>query len=77
MGGDVPGIEKFDAVQGVLETNRLLIIEINRNHGLRTPEALARNVVLIRELNANVGKVVDLYKELSVQFAVTPGEAEA
>ena len=77
MGADVPGIEKFDAVQGVLETNRLLIIEINRNHGLRTPEALARNVVLIRELNANVGKVVDLYKELSVQFAVTPGEGEA
>ena len=73
----MPGIEKFDAVQGVLETNRLLIIEINRNHGLRTPEALARNVVLIRELNANVGKVVDLYKELSVQFAVTPGEGEA
>lgn len=76
MAGPVPGVEKFDAVQGVLETNRLLIIEINRNHGLRTPEALARNVVLIRELNANVGKVVQLYKELSVLFSMALGEAE-
>lgn len=37
---------------------RILINEINTNHGLRTPEALARNVVLIRELNNNTAKVV-------------------
>lgn len=36
---------------------RILINEINTNHGLRTPEALARNVVLIRELNNNTAKV--------------------
>jgi hypothetical protein len=36
---------------------RILINEINSNHESRTPEALARNVVLIRELNSNVAKV--------------------
>ena len=37
--------------------NRVLINEINSNHEARTPEALARNVVLIQELNSNVSKV--------------------
>ena len=30
-------------------------------------EDLQRNVVLIRELNINIGKVVELYRELSVR----------
>ena len=30
-------------------------------------EDLQRNVVLIRELNLNIGKVVELYRELSVR----------
>lgn len=73
-GMDVPGLDKFNTVQDVLETNQHLINQINRNHDLRTPEALARNVVLIRQLNANVGKVVELYKELSVSFATAFSE---
>ena len=36
---------------------RILINEINANHEARTPEGLARNVVLIKELNSNVSKV--------------------
>jgi len=35
----------------------VLINEINSNHEARTPEALARNVVLIQELDSNVAKV--------------------
>ena len=36
---------------------RILINEISSNHEARTPEGLARNIVLIRELNSNVAKV--------------------
>ena len=36
---------------------RLLITEINANHEGRNPEALARNQLLIRELNGNIAKV--------------------
>ena len=43
---------------------RILINEINANHEARTPEGLARNVMLIRELNSNVSKVGLLYPPL-------------
>ena len=41
----------------MLDLPRLLITEINTNHEIRTPDGLARNVYLIRELNSNVAKV--------------------
>lgn len=63
-----PGLEKFNVVQDYLEKNKLLITEINNNHEIRTPDGLARNVYLIRELNSNVSKVVELYKELSTSL---------
>ncbi|KAL3160026.1 hypothetical protein ABBQ38_010411 [Trebouxia sp. C0009 RCD-2024] len=53
-----PGLEKFNLVQDYLEKNKLLITEINTNHEIRTPDGLARNVYLIRELNSNVAKVL-------------------
>lgn len=62
-----PGVEKLNQAQDILDRNRFLINEINNNHRLRTPEALARNVVLIRELNGNIAKVVNLYRELASQ----------
>lgn len=37
---------------------RLLINEIAANHEARAPEGLARNQLLIRELNDNVAKVM-------------------
>eukprot|EP00897_Mesotaenium_endlicherianum_P000167 jgi/Mesen1/10150/ME000076S09659 len=51
-----PGFEKFNHVQAILDHNRLLINEINKNHEERNPEGLMRNVALIRELNHNVAK---------------------
>jgi hypothetical protein len=36
-------------------------------------EDLQRNVVLIRELNINIGKVVELYRELSVRCGAGQG----
>lgn len=56
-------------VQFLLDHNRLLINEINQNHKANLPEGLTRNVMLIRELNTNIGKVVDLYAHMSTNFA--------
>ena len=39
-------------------------------------EDLQRNVVLIRELNLNIGKVVELYRELSVRCGGSPVQAQ-
>ena len=36
---------------------RILISQINTNHEVGSPEALARNAVLIRELNKNIAEV--------------------
>ncbi|GMH36223.1 hypothetical protein BSKO_04091 [Bryopsis sp. KO-2023] len=66
---DSPGSEKFRTVQDVLDANRLLISQVNRNHEMRTPESLARNVVLIRELNRNLSRVVELYKDIAEVMA--------
>ena len=51
------GFDKFNAVQDLLNCNKILISEINSNHEARTPESLARNLILIRELNKNVAEV--------------------
>jgi hypothetical protein len=56
-------------VQFLLDHNRLLINEINQNHEAKVPEGLTRNVTLIRQLNSNIGKVVDLYASLSSNFS--------
>lgn len=56
-------------VQFLLDHNRLLINEINQNHEAKIPEGLTRNVMLIRELNNNIGKVVDLYATMSTNFS--------
>ena len=39
---------------------RILINEINANHEAQNPQGLARNVILIRELNNNISKVTSL-----------------
>ncbi|XP_054781339.1 protein ELF4-LIKE 4-like [Prosopis cineraria] len=51
--------------QDILDQNRLLINEINQNHSSKMPHNLSRNVGLIRELNNNIRRVVDLYADLS------------
>ncbi|KAG0586894.1 hypothetical protein KC19_2G125200 [Ceratodon purpureus] len=84
MGGGEGGGEKKAAAAGVatafksvsrqvqflLDHNHLLINEINHNQEMRLPEGLARNVHLIRDLNANIAKVADLYATLSSSFGV-------
>ncbi|OAY76739.1 Protein ELF4-LIKE 3 [Ananas comosus] len=61
--------KSFVQVQNILDQNRLLINEINQNHESKIPDNLGRNVGLIRELNSNIRRVVDLYAELSAAFA--------
>ncbi|KAG5547086.1 hypothetical protein RHGRI_012949 [Rhododendron griersonianum] len=56
-------------VQNILDQNRLLISEINQNHESKVPDNLGRNAGLIRELNNNIRRVVDLYSDLSNSFA--------
>ncbi|KAI4330698.1 hypothetical protein MLD38_028958 [Melastoma candidum] len=60
--------KSFVQVQDILDQNKLLINEINQNHESRIPDNLSRNVGLIRELNNNIKRVVDLYADLSSSF---------
>ncbi|CAA3003149.1 Hypothetical predicted protein [Olea europaea subsp. europaea] len=60
--------KNFIQVQNILDQNRVLINEINRNHESKIPDNLSRNVGLIRELNNNIRRVVDLYGHLSTSF---------
>ncbi|KAF2287145.1 hypothetical protein GH714_038414 [Hevea brasiliensis] len=60
--------KNFVQVQNILDQNRLLINEINQNHESKIPGNLGRNVGLIRELNNNIRRVVDLYADLSSSF---------
>ncbi|XP_042497070.1 protein ELF4-LIKE 4-like [Macadamia integrifolia] len=61
--------KSFVQVQHILDQNRLLINEINQNHESKIPDNLGRNVGLIRELNNNIRRVVDLYGDLSSSFS--------
>ncbi|XP_059643570.1 protein ELF4-LIKE 4-like isoform X1 [Cornus florida] len=59
----------FVQVQDILDQNKLIINEINQNHESKIPDNLTRNAGLIRELNSNIRRVVDLYADLSSSFA--------
>ncbi|KAG6395679.1 hypothetical protein SASPL_141803 [Salvia splendens] len=61
--------KSFVQVQNILDQNRVLISDINQNHESKIPDNLSRNVGLIRELNNNIRRVVDLYNDLSNSFA--------
>ncbi|GMI97834.1 ELF4-like 3 [Hibiscus trionum] len=61
--------KSFVQVQNILDQNRLLINEINQNHESKIPDNLGRNVGLIRELNNNIRRVVDLYADLSTSVS--------
>lgn len=49
-------------------TCRELIGRINANHDSRDPERLQENVALIRELNGNISRVVEIYRHVSVDL---------
>lgn len=61
--------KNFGQVQNILDQNRLLINEINQNQESKIPDNLTRNVGLIRELNNNIRRVVDLYADLSSSYS--------
>lgn len=69
----------FAEVQAILEKNRILIQEITQNQESLEAGGLSRNVALIRELNGNIARVVDLYNALSCSFSssLTNGSAPA
>ncbi|KAK4781151.1 hypothetical protein SAY87_017257 [Trapa incisa] len=72
--------KSFVQVQDILDQNRLLINEINQNHELKMPDKLSRNVGLIRELNNNIRRVVNVYSDLSsslVSSVETTSEGES
>ncbi|KAL3825364.1 hypothetical protein ACJIZ3_021393 [Penstemon smallii] len=52
----------------ILDQNRLLIHQINQNQESKIPDNLSKNVGLIRDLNNNIRRVVDLYADLSTSF---------
>ncbi|KAD6455097.1 hypothetical protein E3N88_09803 [Mikania micrantha] len=61
--------KSFVQVENILDQNRVLINEINQNQESKIPDNLSRNVGLIRELNNNIRKVVNLYSDLSSNFS--------
>jgi hypothetical protein len=71
-----PGMETLNSVQDILDRNKLLMKEISHNHEVKSPEALERNAILIRELNSNLSKVVHLYGDLSTNLPDSVGRAE-
>lgn len=74
---DWPGADKFIEVQVLLDKNVVLIHQINENHATRSPEALQRNVMLIKELNSNVQRITELYQQLAAVLTGTPADAAA
>ena len=63
-----PGVQKFQDVQDIFDRNRVLIAEVNLNHHAGSSEALERNVPMLRELNSNIAKVIELYREAAECF---------
>ncbi|KAK4483085.1 hypothetical protein RD792_010262 [Penstemon davidsonii] len=61
--------KSFKEVQSVLDRNRRLIQQVNDNHQSMIPRNLAKNVELIREINANISTVTGLYANLSSNFS--------
>jgi len=72
-----PGVAKLEGVQLLLDRNRVLIAEVNQNHATGTAVALERNVPMLRELNANIAKVVALYREAADGFVQVVDTARA
>ncbi|KAL3829057.1 hypothetical protein ACJIZ3_017859 [Penstemon smallii] len=61
--------KSFKEVQSLLDHNRRLIQQVNDNHQSMIPRNLAKNVELIREINANISTVIGLYANLSTDFS--------
>lgn len=60
--------------QTLLDRNKALIYEINKNHEARVAGGMERNVDLLRELNSNVAKAQELYEEAGGGFEFRQAE---
>lgn len=60
--------------QTLLDRNKALIHEINKNHEARAAGGMERNVDLLRELNSNVAKAQELYEEAGGGFEFRDAE---
>ncbi|PRW18295.1 ELF4-LIKE 3-like [Chlorella sorokiniana] len=63
-----PDFRLFDSAQDILDHNKRLIKELKVNHEAQTSEALARNCLLIRELNTNIAAVMRAYNSIGDSF---------
>lgn len=61
--------KSFSEVQTILNHNTALIREISQNQESNAVGSLTKNVGLIRELNTNIGQVVQLYENISAEFS--------
>lgn len=61
--------KSFSEVQTILNHNTALIREISQNQESNAVGRLTKNVGLIRELNTNIGQVVQLYENISAEFS--------
>jgi hypothetical protein len=59
----------FKRAQLYLDQNRDLIQRVNENHMSRIPDNVSRNVGLINEINGNISQVMEIYSDLSLNFA--------
>jgi hypothetical protein len=62
------------SAQTLLDRNKALIYEINKNHEARVAGGMERNVDLLRELNSNVAKAQELYEEAGGGFEFRQAE---
>lgn len=61
--------KSFKQVQSLLDQNRVLIQQVNENHQSKTRENMTKNVALIRQINGNISKVLNMYSDLSFNFS--------
>ncbi|KAK7372093.1 hypothetical protein VNO80_05462 [Phaseolus coccineus] len=64
----------FRQAQTVLDENRALIEEVNRNHELKNPDNMVKNVSLMTQIHGNISKVRSIYSDLSVNFSNIVGQ---
>ncbi|KAH7443095.1 hypothetical protein KP509_02G019300 [Ceratopteris richardii] len=61
--------KRFEEVETIFNDNSSLIREISKNQqNLGSEASLIGNAVLFRQLNANIGQVVQLYSDMSKQY---------
>ncbi|KAH7443094.1 hypothetical protein KP509_02G019200 [Ceratopteris richardii] len=62
--------KKFEEVETIFHHNSALIRQISKNQEVANSDAsLAINARLLRELNGNIGQVLELYADMSKEYS--------